>query len=586
MLRSTPTSSPVIATLQSPYDVRKRVSCTTPAMISQSMAENAGSSSATVTQQSPQFRAAVPPIIRSPLLAHQPSPTIKSSPGSAAKPATAPMFRNSTTALGTKRWSITSPANSPFLGAALSPVMQSQAMPTQCSPALVLRCYPAATGMTPPMQKLSPMLMPARAVASPSARPSVAAAFQASLPTAAQSVAATAATETEFVLIEDDFDFALPPPEVDLEDLVRNQAEPLSGDGSDADSDSPDLARCDKDDSLVRSPCGTRVVKATKEYSLDQSYSIWFQHAQHAKKRPKSEAQYQEGLQCIGTFNSVQDFWRYWNAIDLSKLPNFSTLSVFKGSIKPMWEDPHNTNGGEWVMRCVDRVQTADFFTKLALALIGGYFDCHEDLCGVVLTMKPKFNSLSLWNCQVEPAWFEPTEYELRELLCLENGGSSLVVEYKEHGAAIITNANKQKHAPEAEGCEGGPPRLTAKPSLTGPVSLAPSWLVRPGRPDTMAATDEPSPATVDGSSSASTMKANAATFTPGGGYTGYAAGAAGAADYQYTQAGAAPGTNGTQQYGNYFGGDYAYYGAADYSATGAAYYPAAAQESTSNEWG
>ena len=39
--------------------------------------------------------------------------------------------------------------------------------------------------------------------------------------------------------------------------------------------------------------------------------------------------------------------------------------------------------------------------TLLALSFIGGYFECHEDLCGVVLTMKPKFNSLSLWNCQV-----------------------------------------------------------------------------------------------------------------------------------------------------------------------------------------
>jgi len=331
-------------------------------------------------------------------------------------------------------------------------------------------------------------------------------------------------------------------------------------------------------------------VKASKRYSLDRSYSIWFQTAQHTKKRAKSEQQYEEGLQSIGTFNSVQGFWQYWNAIDLKKLPNFCTLSVFKHPIKPMWEDPHNKEGGQWVIRCGDRHQTSDFFTKLALSLIGGYFDCHEDLCGVVLSMKPKFNSLSLWNCQVEPDLVDVVEDELRNLFEVESSDSKLVIEYKEHGGAMLSNAMKRHEASPAE-VPVDALKVTANVSvLSQPaVSLAPQWL-RTSRPPaatasvtaTSVVSSSAAPvitaaskeaqsaprlivAAKAESSSGSKLKATAAPFTYSGnsGYSGYSSTGLEYQNVQTTVANGSQYTNGN--YGQYYSDNYTFYNSGEY---------------------
>jgi hypothetical protein len=44
-----------------------------------------------------------------------------------------------------------------------------------------------------------------------------------------------------------------------------------------------------------------------------------------------------------------QDFWRYWNNIELNRLPLNSNLRLFKKGIRPTWEDPKNVQGGKWV---------------------------------------------------------------------------------------------------------------------------------------------------------------------------------------------------------------------------------------------
>lgn len=475
---------------------------------------------------------------------------------------------------------------------------------------------PKSATLTPPLQKLTPTLPRAQASSATSA-----ATVERHKAVSSQQVFSSASPAEE-----DDLNFELPPPVVGLDEDQQGDAASgarwstvKSEDGSDdgdVDIQAGDPAQ---DKSLVLSPCGTRYVKAAKAFYLDRSYSIWFQTNQQAKKRPKSEQQYEEGLQSIGTFNTIQGFWQYWNAIDLKKLPNFCTLSVFKHPIKPMWEDPHNTNGGQWVIRCGDRCQTPDFFTKLALSLIGNYFDCHEDLCGVVLSMKPKFNSLSLWNCQVEPDLVGQVEDELKQLLEVEDPDGKFIIEYKDHSGTMVTNAIKRREVPELDTISESAPRLAAKPSLLtqGPISLAPSWrTVRPAV--SVAATAVTTSATAvasstasavaiapassgevgsrtvsviktESGSSSSTLKATAAPFTYSGnaGYTsGYPSTVTG--EFQYQQGAA---TNGAQyqngnQYGAYYGGDYTYYGSGEYASYPAAgaYYTSG--QNTSNEWG
>lgn len=237
---------------------------------------------------------------------------------------------------------------------------------------------------------------------------------------------------------DDDFEL-LPPPLVDFknESAARQRGTSMnSEDGFELDVDDFNDYDFTKDTTMVRSPDGMHWVKTSRKFQLDTAYSIWFNAMPKGGKKRRGEEQYEESLQCVGTVTSVQDFWRYWNAIDLERIADFSSLSVFKNPIKPMWEDPKNKDGGEWVLRCNSRHEAEGFFTKMVLALIGGYFDCHENLCGVVMSTKPKLTSLGLWNGAMDNQELAPINYELRELLSLENDEKH-VMEYKAHQSAV-----------------------------------------------------------------------------------------------------------------------------------------------------
>jgi translation initiation factor 4E len=53
---------------------------------------------------------------------------------------------------------------------------------------------------------------------------------------------------------------------------------------------------------------------------------------------------YEAGLQPIGTFQSVEQFCRYFNwTVIPSKMDMNSSVQLFKAHIKPMWEDPANS---------------------------------------------------------------------------------------------------------------------------------------------------------------------------------------------------------------------------------------------------
>ena len=65
---------------------------------------------------------------------------------------------------------------------------------------------------------------------------------------------------------------------------------------------------------------------------------------------------YESKVKQVGTFSTVQDFWRYWNNfVDPAQFPRNSNLRLFKSSIKPMWEDDMNRAGGRWTWYDRDR---------------------------------------------------------------------------------------------------------------------------------------------------------------------------------------------------------------------------------------
>ncbi|KAI0945094.1 hypothetical protein AcV7_001725 [Taiwanofungus camphoratus] len=113
---------------------------------------------------------------------------------------------------------------------------------------------------------------------------------------------------------------------------------------------------------------------------------------------PESD-EYEAGLTVIGEFDTVETFCRYFNWLKLpSRLQRNSNYHLFKAGIKPMWEDPANSNGGKWVLTMKNNPQLLDrCWSWLAMALVGEDLDEGDEICGAVVSLRSKVDRIQLW---------------------------------------------------------------------------------------------------------------------------------------------------------------------------------------------
>jgi len=78
---------------------------------------------------------------------------------------------------------------------------------------------------------------------------------------------------------------------------------------------------------------------------LTSKLKFWYQH------QPTKE-NFNESLVPVATVGSVEQFWGvYQHCKRPSSLDDNSYLYIFKDTIKPVWEDPQNQQGGSYILR-------------------------------------------------------------------------------------------------------------------------------------------------------------------------------------------------------------------------------------------
>jgi len=128
---------------------------------------------------------------------------------------------------------------------------------------------------------------------------------------------------------------------------------------------------------------------------LQNEWAFWYD-ANNAKGLNKED--YENSIIKFGTFKTIQDFWKYYNNIvDPQYFPSCSNLRLFKDGIKPLWEDSANANGGQWTIR-TQKNETGKMWIQLVLYIIGEQFTYSNDICGVVLSVRPRNDTINIWN--------------------------------------------------------------------------------------------------------------------------------------------------------------------------------------------
>ncbi|TIA94491.1 hypothetical protein E3P81_00069 [Wallemia ichthyophaga] len=108
---------------------------------------------------------------------------------------------------------------------------------------------------------------------------------------------------------------------------------------------------------------------------------------------------YEAGLNVIQDMKTVEDFCRVWNwCKPPSKLERHSNYHLFKDGIKPLWEDPSNSNGGKWVIIVRNSHWLLDrCWTWLVMGLIGEEIDEDDDITGAVVSTRPRGDRIQIW---------------------------------------------------------------------------------------------------------------------------------------------------------------------------------------------
>jgi len=116
------------------------------------------------------------------------------------------------------------------------------------------------------------------------------------------------------------------------------------------------------------------------------------------KKAATSDSTYEESIQKLCTFDTIEDFWAYYSyLIRPNELPPGGDYNLFRTGTVPLWEDSANKNGGKWVIRLRKGVANR-CWEDVVLAFISDFFDLKEEVCGLVISTKYSEDFLSIWN--------------------------------------------------------------------------------------------------------------------------------------------------------------------------------------------
>ena len=108
------------------------------------------------------------------------------------------------------------------------------------------------------------------------------------------------------------------------------------------------------------------------------------------------EKEWRESIFKVCEFDTVEDFWRYWNNIPKASQffsvcdarprlqgKDVEALSLFKEGIQPMWEDEANKSGGEFTLRkFFPPVALDTFWNNLVMGMVGETLEDKDEICG------------------------------------------------------------------------------------------------------------------------------------------------------------------------------------------------------------
>jgi len=182
----------------------------------------------------------------------------------------------------------------------------------------------------------------------------------------------------------------------------------------------------------------------TLTHPLEHEWTFWYDRRQGmGNLRVKNERDsYENNLHQIGTFATVEDFWRYYNHMAKpTQLENNSNYQLFKAGIKPLWEDAANAKGGKWIIQLKkSKGRLCDeYWENLVLGMIGETLEVDDEICGAVMSRRKAGDKIALWNRSSDKTNILALGKKIREQLGMSEDEE---IVYQNHSDAMRTGAS------------------------------------------------------------------------------------------------------------------------------------------------
>jgi len=179
-------------------------------------------------------------------------------------------------------------------------------------------------------------------------------------------------------------------------------------------------------------------------HPLENEWAFWYDKRPLAAKRARGEKDaYESNLRPLGSFRTVEDFWRYYNhMVKPSKMDNNSNYHLFKHGIKPMWEDSANSKGGKWIisMKGGEKTNLDTYWENICLAMVGETLDIGDEITGGVVSRRKTGDRIAIWTRNRDDE--EGIMTIGRHIRKIAGIPSNLPLQYQSHEDSLRTGAS------------------------------------------------------------------------------------------------------------------------------------------------
>lgn len=121
---------------------------------------------------------------------------------------------------------------------------------------------------------------------------------------------------------------------------------------------------------------------------LKSEWSLWYFEREQGKS-------WEQCFHDVAACKSIEEFWILFNSVKLpTEICEGCNYAMFRNSVRPMWEDKHNLNGGRWIITLEKRVESDEvnrLWLDILMLLLQEQLSNASSVCGVIFHNRWKF---------------------------------------------------------------------------------------------------------------------------------------------------------------------------------------------------